>query len=802
MIGRSSRGHTSAATAFWLPAVAAATTYLSMYAWRDFTTTPGGFLNPLLLLAVVVAGTGAALRWWRLPPGVVVLVQVVASGAVALLMVTGHLLPVGAGWTELRRVLGDAVESSRGYAAPIPDTAPPLDPLLVLCGLVCLLLVDLLACTLRRVPLAGLPLLMIYSVPLGMIGDQIVWWVFAGTAAGFLTMLFLQESDQVSRWGRPIGLDRETGDPIAFGAGVNTVRSTAGTIGGVATAMALVLPTLLPTLGVHLFDFGPGQGGSDDIRVDNPTADLVRDLKRGADTPLVQVTTTDPDPSYLRILTLTRFSDVEWSPGNRQVPSDQRASGPMPAPVGVGAAVARQEVPYDVTILPGFSSTWLPTQPPISRIDAEGDWRYDTETMDFLAVPDDLTTEGMRYTMSAIDLDLTSGRLAKARATTGEVSEAFTDVPSDLPDIVRELAAEVTADAETPFEQAVALQDWFRDEGGFTYSLDTAESGSGYEALTSFLSDDPGGRTGYCEQFASAMAVMARLQGIPARVAIGFLHPQPTGPNTWTYSSDDMHAWPELYFDGVGWVRFEPTPAGRAENVPSYTIVRDSPEVEASDPAAPEGGSASALPNDRPTQERQEAGESAAPTGGGGGSWWPAALAVTALAALAVTLLTPSLVRRRRRQRRLGTGEVEDAWLELRDSAIDLGVTWPAGRSPRATRDRLVDHLGAPLGPGTPERPARGPLVAPAAVAALDRLVHALELLRYARPGGTAGTDPVRVRTDVEIVLGSLTGGAPRRERRRATWWPRSLVRLPGRGGASTPATVEARYGGVVDHAS
>ncbi|WP_395658873.1 transglutaminaseTgpA domain-containing protein [Nocardioides sp.] len=800
MIRPSTRSRGSAGTAVGLPAVAAATVWIAMYSWRGFTETPGGFLNPLFLLAIVVAGTGATLRWWRVPTGLVVLSEVVASGVVAMLLITGSPLPVGDGWTELRQALSGSLDSAQGYAAPVPDSAPSVDPLLILCGLLCLLLVDLLACTLRRVPLAGLPLLAIYSIPIGMVGDSISWWVFAATAAGFLTMLFLQESDHVARWGRPIGIDRETGDPIAFGAGTHVVRSTAGTVGGVATALAIFLPALVPTAGVHLFDFGPGGGGGDEITVDNPTADLVRDLKRGDDTPLVQITTTDPDPSYFRILTLTRFSDVEWSPGNRDVPADQRANGTMPPLDGVAAAVGRHEVPYDVTILPAFSSTWLPTQSPISRIDAEGDWRYDTQTMDFLAVPDDLTTSNLHYTMSALDLDLTSARLENAGTSAGDVSEVFTDVPADLPEIVRELAVDVTKDATTRFDKAVALQDWFREDGGFEYSLDTAE-GSGYDALVDFLTDAPGGRTGYCEQFAASMAVMARVLGIPARVAIGFLHPQPAGPDTWVYSSDDMHAWPELYFDGAGWVRFEPTPSDRAEDVPDYTVLTNTPDLQPTNPSEPSGARSSLLPSNRPTEERPDSTGAAAPVNDGSGPWWPLGGALVGLCLVALALLTPRVVRRRRRDRRLATGEPEAAWAELRDTALDLGVPWPERRSPRATRNALVDHLGVPLGPQTGDRPAHGPMVAPAAVAALDRLVHALELLRYARPG-EAGSDPERVRTDTEILVASLLGGAVRSARRRAAWWPRSVLRAARRRPRVAPTTVEARYGGVVDHAS
>ncbi|HEU5035988.1 MAG TPA: DUF3488 and transglutaminase-like domain-containing protein [Nocardioides sp.] len=790
-----SRNRGSVAASLALPAVAAGTTWIAMYAWRGFTETPGGFLNPLFLLAIVVAGTGTALRWWRTPTSLVLGAQVIASGVVAMLLITGSPLPVGDGWTELHQALTGALDSSRQYAAPVPDSAAPLDPLLILCGLVCLLLVDLLACTLRRVPLAGLPLLTIYSIPVSMVGDGITWWVFAATAGGFLVMLFLQESDHVTRWGRPIGVDRETGDPIAFGAGAHVVRSTAGAIGGVATALAVFLPALIPTAGIHLLDFGPGNGGGDEIRVDNPTADLVRDLKRGDDTPLVQVTTTDPDPSYLRILTLTRFSDVEWSPGNRDVPSDQRADGLVPPPEGVGASVGRKEIPYDVTVLPAFNSSWLPTEAPISQIQAEGDWRYDTKTMDFLAVPDDLSTSGLSYTMTALDLNLTSQRLENAGTSVGKVSEAFTDYPADIPPIVRELAVEVTQGETNRFEKAVALQNWFRDQ--FTYSLHTAP-GSGYDALVSFLSDGPGGRVGYCEQFASSMAVMARLLGIPSRVAIGFLHPQPAGPDTWVYSSDDMHAWPELYFDGAGWVRFEPTPAGRDTEVPSYTVIDNNPAVNPSNPSGPSGSASQLLPSNRPTEERPDSTGAAPNIDRGNGPWLPLGATAAVVVVAGVLLLLPGLVRRRRRDRRLATGGPEQAWAEIRDTAVDLGVPWPAGRSPRATRNRLVDHLGAPLGPQTADRPAHGPMVAPAAVEALDRLVRALELLRYARPGAVA--DPVRVRADAEMVVDSLAGGALRSARRRATWLPRSVLVFTLRTSRAVPPTVEARYGGVVDH--
>jgi len=784
-----------------LASVAAATTLVAMYGWRGFTEVPGGFLNPLLLLGVVVAAAGTATRWWRWPGPAVLATQVAVSGLVACQLIAGSWLPTSETLPEVRSAIAAALDSSREFAAPVPASAPPIDPLLIVSGLVCLLLVDLLACTLHRVPLAGLPLLAIYTVPVSLIDAPIAWWVFVGTAAGFLAMLFLEQNEHVSRWGRPIAEDRETGDPISLGAGAHAVRRTATGLGGAATGLAMVLPLLVPSTGLSLFDFGPGHGTGDDIRVDNPTADLVRDLRRGRDTDLVRITTTDPHPAYLRILTLTRFTDVEWTPGDRDVPADHRADGQLPPPPGVDAEVSRSELPYDVTILPAFDSTWLPTQYPVSNVEAEGDWRFDGTTMDFLAVPDDLTTAGLHYTMSSLQLDLTAQRLRGAGSSVGKVAESYTDIPPDLPPIVRQLAAEVTRDQTNRFDKAVALQNWFRSTGRFTYSLDTAAAGNGYDALTQFLTEGPGGRTGYCEQFASAMAVMARVLGIPARVAVGFLSPDQDGPNTWVYSSHDMHTWPELYFQGSGWVRFEPTPADRATGVPSYTIRGLPQDNGPSESAATQSSAGVSGPSNRATQTADTSAETPQDEQSDAGFAWGRVLGGgAAVLVLAAVLLLPTLVRRRRRAHRLAVAGPEQLWDELRDTALDLGVPWPSGHSPRATRDALVAHLGRPVDSTSPDRPAHGPGVAPEGVGALDRLVVALERLRYSR--SPAAPDRAQLRADGHTVLASLAGGAPRSARRRATWWPRSVLSVASRRPRSVTATVEARYGGVVDHAN
>lgn len=773
---------------------AAMTTWVAMCSWAGFTAVPGRFLSPLLLLGAVVAGTGVLTRWLRLPGPAVVAAQVLVSGAVASLLLSGSPVPVGAAWTRLDDSLDDALTSAQQYAAPVPSDVPGVHPLLIPGGLVCLLLVDVLACTARRVPLAGLPLLMIYSVPVSLVGGGVAWWVFVLTALGFLRLLFLQEGEQIARWGRPLGRTPAEAEAASMRGAAGALRRSAGAIGGAATALALVVPLLIPTLDLHLLDGGRGGGNGSDISITNPMTDLRRDLLRGDDFPVLQVSTDDPEPRYLRISVLNRFSDNEWSSGDRDVPTDHLASGEMPELLGVSPSVPRREYHYEVSVTDSFESRWLPTQAPISAIDAEGDWRYDESTMDFIAGDDDLTTAGIDYSMTGVELDLQASDLAQATTFTGAVSRDYLATPTSLPSMVRSLAAEVTREAPTRYEKAVALQNWFRRDGHFTYSLDVAP-GNGTDDLVRFLTPGNGGRTGYCEQFASAYAVMARTLDIPARVAVGFLEPQQVGPGTWEYTSYDLHAWPELYFPGSGWVRFEPTPAGRGTEVPSYTrqdvpVINPTQQPQSSLPSEPQPTRA---PSD--TQSADESAQGVADAGSGF-PWWPVAGGSLVLGLLVVLALLPRGLRRTRRERRLAGGP-EEAWAELRATSLDLGLPWPEGRSPRETRERLVTYLGAAEDGHTVERPRHGADVAPDAVAALDRVVRTLELSRYAR----AWEPGTGLRADVETCLAALHGGAPRSARRRAEWWPRSVVSgRSHRRRPLAPTPVEARYGGVVDH--
>lgn len=766
--------------------LAAATGWLSTTAWHDFTATPWRFAYPLLAVAAVVAGIGLGLRRLRLPAALVVLAQLVAGAVLAGSLAAGELVLTAEGWQRLGQALAGAVDSAQRYQSPVPADVPPIEPLLILGGALCLVLVDFFACTLRRAPLAGLPLLTIYSLPVSLVPSGVPWWSFVLTAIGFLAMLFWQQRDQTSRWGRSMqGEEHALDSP--------TVRAAAGSVGATALALAVIVPLFVPTLSLSVFGFGPGNGDDGSVTVENPMADLRRDLTRGDDAPLIRFTTDDPNPDYLRIAALTRFTDNEWSPGSRSLPTDQRATGAVPTE-DLGR-VRRKTYGYDVEVLPDFHSRWLPTAFPISRVSATGDWRYDTATLDFLAFDDGLDTSGLDYQMTGVVPEYSPQALNRAPAWSGRVDQDYIDLPENFPPLARNLALDVTRDYSSRYAKAVALQNWFREDGGFSYSLDNVPPGNGTDELAAFLTEGDGGRVGYCEQFAAAMAAMARSLGIPARVAVGFLEPARVGPHTYEYSAYDMHAWPELYFADAGWVRFEPTPSDRAPGVPSYTRFQlpQPDDTASSEQQSQSRGTDQSLGPDRQLDPGNAPTDQSSGGTGSGALPWLVAFGVLLL--VAVLLLTPRLVRRARSRRRLH-GDIELAWDELRDTAADLGLPWPAGRSPRETRHALVAFLGRPVSRDTPERPRRGADVAPEAVAALDLLVRELELSRYARPGsGSAASGVVDA---VRTVVASLRGGASRRARRRATWSPASV--LPWRRPpvlAQSPVLV--RHGSVVD---
>ncbi len=785
-----SRSRTGLAQGAAISGAAALTVLITVMSWRGLTEEASRFLVPLFFIGLVNAAIGTVARWVRWPVWAVFVVQVLVAALLVLETVTGSLLPGPDALAEFGAAVRDAMDSSTRYAAPVPANVAPVTPLLLMGGVGGMLVIDLIAVSFQRVALAGLPLLALYSVPISLPASGVSWWLFALMSAGYLVMLFLQHDEHLSRWGRGLNPREDDADPTAFGVRTGAVRGSAFAMGGVATALAIVVPMALPSVGLDLFD-GPGIGGGGDVEITNPMADLRRDLQRGEDVPLLRVTTSGPRPDYVRISVLANYNGAQWTSGNREIPPEQVARGDMPALQGVSDLVERTESSYTFEAMAALRSRWLPTVSSVTSIDAEDDWRFDRSTMDFIASREGLTTAGRTWSMTGVDLTYDEESLDDATTGTTGVALKYLERPRNLPPIVADLAAEVTEGQNTPFRKARAIQDFFRTE--FEYSLDAVDTVDN-DALESFLSE--GGRVGYCEQFAASMALMARSLGIPARVAVGFLTPAAMGANRWQFSAYDLHAWPELFFPGSGWVRFEPTPADRAPGIPNYTegqLPAPQPTVAPSSDATGDEG----VP-DRTTEDPSAvAGEE----GSGSGTSVPWRLIVSVLVGLAVVvgaLLVPRLVRQRRRQRRWHAGDIESAWQELRDSVVDLGHDWPSGRSPRAAGLAVAGLFGAPAG-ADQQRPSRGAELAPEAVAALDRLVVRVERLRYSR-SGSVSDDRLAVRADVETCVEALGLGVMPRARKRAHWWPSSVLKRDRTVGSDIAEVRVVTGGGVTDH--
>jgi hypothetical protein len=136
-------------------------------------------------------------------------------------------------------------------------------------------------------------------------------------------------------------------------------------------------------------------------------------------------------------------------------------------------------------------------------------------------------------------------------------------------------ARAVAGATHSPYAAAVALERWLRTSGGFVYSSHPPAT-PGVPPLVGFVLET---KTGYCQHFAGAMALMLRLLGIPARVAAGFV----TGHyanGTWTVTDHDAHTWVEVWFRGYGWLPFDPTP-GRGRLAASYSAASSSFDVAA-----------------------------------------------------------------------------------------------------------------------------------------------------------------------------------------------------------------------------
>jgi hypothetical protein len=395
----------------------------------------------------------------------------------------------------------------------------------------------------------------------------------------------------------------------------------------------------------------------------------------------------------------------------------------------------------------------VPVAPLSVRLDGgtEG-WRLDPTVGS--VVGEDVSSADRSYEVTASEVRPTPEQLqATPPLRPGHpIRDRFTSLPPLDPRVRAQVDALVDG-VEGGYDRVRRIMDFLTDPAnGFDYALSTAPGTSG-DDLLDFLTE----RRGYCEQYAGAMAVMVRAAGIPARVALGYTPGTVQENGTRLITSDDAHAWVEVYFYDLGWVPFDPTPIDvdrradlpwaprvAVEDFPEQTpVLADIPpdQLLLADPVVPLG---SDLGADDAVGDVSAAADERT---------WPLRAGLGALAVAAFAF--PAGVRLLQRRRRLAAGTPRALWDELTATADDLGIdrdpAWTPREAGRALAGRTAGSPGAE---------------------AVTRLARAEELASYG-PGPEARDDdlPPALRT----ARRELLRAAGRRAQVRAVCWPASL---------------------------
>ena len=746
--------------------------------------------RPTIVVAIAVALATIGLtpifadHSWLTWPLLEIVAIAGAGGLLAVARVPLFLVPVAQSFIGLCVLIGGFVPDAPLRVIPSPDALAELHvtlqqgmntistsgiPVAVGPGIVCLttlgigavaMVTHVISVCLNKPVLAGAPLIAIFVVPAATLSTGAPWWGFLLTAGGWLLILTTDARLSLNRWGQLLPRSTQSRADVPGLAGAAT------RLGVIAVAFALVVPVLIPNLADQLFanhgrgptsDNGSGSAGDNAGTIGlNPLVTLRRDLLSTAKINVMSYTTTSTQPSYLRIAVLEQFdgSTFKIAPLPNSLPTVQGAlqalNNGTEAGTGTGTATY-------VLASTKFSSQYLPTPYHPTTISIAGDWRLDQNTS--MVVSQQGLTNGATWTVTADETEPTATQLRAAKQTPADAQQ-FSVLTSRYPPNIKAQALQVTAGAQSSYDMALDLQIWFRTN--FTYSTNFPSTNSA-DYLQQFLRD----RVGYCEQFASAMALMARSLGIPARVAVGFTPGAKNSSGNYIVTTQDAHAWPELWFHNIGWVRFEPTPRSSAAGgdvfAPVYATPADSAPVG---PATTTNPTTTARPDSRTNRIR----ETQRP---GGTSESTAALDTAPLVNLGdvlrrvsllalliiglVCLATPAAIRWRRRRHRLGSaGTPEAAWAELRDTVLDLGQPWSDADTPRQAVARLT---------------AREELTEPV-TASINRIARATERSRYARTDERSG----ELAQDVRRVRAHLAGRLDRRYRWRTTLFPVSVL--------------------------
>lgn len=712
-----------------LPSVLAAAA--GLVAMWPFTSViePGSWSFAVLAVIVVTALTGMTCRtlmrgrpaWAR--DLVTIAVQILVVMGTVILRVAGDtavfgVVPTEATFYTFQALAAAAWEEIAFGSAPLA-ASPGLQAVMGLgFGVVAILLDQLVAQ--RGAILASLLTAVVGSMPMiaTLGGVNVVWFVLLG----ILILVLL-------RYTAAQNPDSPRRTSVAVAAGV-----------GVAALAATVI--VAPVLPVSATLTGTGTG----VTVD-ASLRLGDDLRQPNPVEVLTLATTADTAPYLRLTTLSSFDGRVWEPDRGDLQAQSEGFGPDEW----ADDIETTDQNTSIRVI-RMSSSWLPVPYPATGVQGlSAAWRVSPENRTLASRNGDAV--GNDYTVRSLEVSPTLEQIRALPAASPIVDPDAE--PVDLPDVIGETAAEVTADATNDYDRLVALQSWFRSQ--FAYSLETPVDegfdGTGADAVAEFLEV----RSGYCIHFAGAFALMAESLDMEVRIVVGYLPGALTETTrgdeaVYSVSSDQLHSWPEVLFPGVGWVPFEPTASLGVPTAFSAAATTGGGTGGAATPAPTAAPSTEQTSG--PELEREDAGDNAGATGERR-QLDPTPVVLTTLGVL-VVLLIPAFARlalRFARRGRARDGDAGAAWAELRATMQDLRVPLSDAETPRMRGDDLVRDSGVNAD-------------------AIRVLVAAVEQASYARPSASAARDLDAALID---VTAQLRRSVDRWTRVHAFLLPRSL---------------------------
>ncbi len=485
---------------------------------------------------------------------------------------------------------------------------------------------------------------------------------------------------------------------------VRPARRSRLVVGGMVTVFVIALagailgPQLPSAQSAGLLDYqdwGEGRGGPGSVRIVSPLVSIGDTLNQ--QTPAEVFAVQSDVRTYWRLVALDDYDGQVW--GLR----DTKASnGYAPADARGPTRLVNQRFSMD-----DYGGPFLPAA--YQAVDTRFLSReYSIHESSTLFLESD-NYNGLEYEVESVVPEPSAAILRSIRPADRETFARYLALPDDFPESIADLASELTAGAATPYEAALALQAFFRDSGGFVY--DTSIRGHDEDALERFVLED---KRGFCEQFAGSYAAMARAAGLPARVAVGFTPGTLERDGLYHVWTDNAHAWPEVWFEGLGWMRFEPTPGRYEPTSTDYTgtgagdpnSTGDEPRVTTTTTGGStttSGGPAASTSFRIPDLDRDVSAGGGSSGSGGSDAAGRVVSTIGAIAAagafLGVGVLAAGLVgatiRRRRRARGDARHRIVGAWAQAVERLAESGITRRPASTPVEFAMREAPALGA-----------------------------------------------------------------------------------------------------------